>query len=166
MIRVTRLMLIVVPLLTAMLAGAGSVSAGQPVATSGSDAGDVPLGVDCGDFEVWDDYETHWNGKRFFNVDGDFIRFVEHVWGSDRLYNPENGKSVTGTINSGEILDLDSGTVRQNGSIFRITLPGSGVVFIDVGTYVIDLETDEVAFLAGQHDYFAGDVDALCAALA
>ena len=158
--------LFVLPLMTATMMGVGTVSAGPPAGTSGSDAGDVPIGVDCGEFEVWDEYETHWNGKRFFDADGNFVRFVEHVWGTDRLYNPENGKSVSGTINSGEILDRVDGTVRQNGSIFRITVPGAGAVFIDVGTYIIDLDTDEVVFLAGRHDYFAGDTDALCAALA
>lgn len=166
MLHVKKLMLFVAAFTMATLATAHGAAAGPPVGSSGSDSGDVATGLDCGEFEVWDEYELNWNGKRFFNADGQFVRFVQHVWGSDRLYNPENGKSVAGTINSGEILDLENRFVRQNGSIFRITLPGAGAVFIDVGTYVFDLDTDELLFLAGRHDFFAGDVDALCAALA
>ena len=148
-----------------MLGLAPSVSAGRPVETSGSEFGDEPIGVDCGTFEVWDDFELHWRGVEFYDDEGNLVRVVEHIWGVDRLYNPENGKSVSGTFNNSETVDLVNGRITENGSIFRIILPGSGAVFLDVGKFIISFETG-LEFLAGRHDYFDGDTAALCAALA
>jgi len=76
------------------------------------------------------------------------------------------GKSVTGTINSGEIVDLVKGTVTQNGTVGRITVPGEGAFFFDVGKYIIDFE-EGLVFLAGSHHaFFEEDYDRLCELLA
>jgi hypothetical protein len=147
-----------------ILALAAPVSAQPPANTSGVIFDDAPIGVDCGTFEVWDRSELHANGKLFFDDEGNVVRVVEHVWGIDTLYNPENGKSVTGSFNNGEIVDLVNGDVTENGSVFRITIPGLGAVFIDVGKFIIDFD-DGLVFLAGRHDFFSGDTAGLCAAL-
>ena len=41
-------------------------------------------------------------------------------------------------------------------------VPGAGVVLLDAGRVVIDLETDEVLFEAGQHQFLDGDAEAFC----
>ena len=40
--------------------------------------------------------------------------------------------------------------MTQNGTLGRITVPGEGAFFFDVGKYIIDFEEDLV-FLAGSH---------------
>ena len=146
-----------------MLGLASGASAARPVETSGSDSGNEPI-ADCGTFEVWDDFELNWKGFEYYQ-DGNLVRVVEHIWGVDRLYNPENGKSFSGSFNNGEVVDLVDGQVTENGVIFRITVPGSGAVFLDVGKFIIDFE-DGLQFLAGRHDFFDGDLAGLCAVLA
>jgi hypothetical protein len=52
----------------------------QPPATIGGDVFDnVPIGVDCGTFEVWDQVELHTKGKVFFDNSGNAVRLVQHV---------------------------------------------------------------------------------------
>lgn len=140
-------------------------SAATPVPTAGSDSGFVFV-TDCGDFEIWDAYESFWSGKRFLDAEGNPTRIVQHVWGSDTFVNSVSGESVTGTINSGEIVDLTKSTANQNGTIGRITVPGAGLVFVDVGRYVIEFGNDEPLFLEGRHDFFTGNFEALCQVLA
>jgi hypothetical protein len=126
---------------------------------------DEPIGVDCGTFEVWDDSELNWHGREFYDDDGNLVRVVEHIWGVDRLYNPLTGTSVSGRFNNSEVVDLVNGGITENGSIFKIIVPGAGAVFLDVGKFIISFETG-LEFLAGRHDFFDGDVAALCAVLA
>jgi hypothetical protein len=55
--------------------------------------------------------------------------------------------------------------VTQNGSIFRIVVPGSGPIFLDVGKFVIDFD-EGLTLLAGNHDLFDEDFSEICAYLA
>lgn len=162
----TRTVLAALPIAGASMLGlAPSASASRPIETSGSHSGDEPIGVDCGTFEVWDDFEFSWSGREFYDNEGNLVRVIEHIRGVDRLYNPVNGKSVSGSFNNTEIVDPVEGEASVHGSIFRIVLPGLGAVFLDVGRFTINFETG-LEFLAGRHDFFDGDTAALCAALA
>lgn len=162
----TRTLLAAVPIVGVLSVGLSQgASADRPVETSGSIFGDEPIGIDCGTFEVWDDFELHWRGVEFYDDEGNVVRVVEHIWGVDRLYNPVSGTSVSGSFNNSEIVDLVNGEITENGSVFRIVLPGSGAVFLDVGKFILSFETG-LQFLAGRHDFFDGDTAALCAALA
>jgi hypothetical protein len=42
------------------------------------------------------------------------------------------------------------------------TVPGEGVVLLDAGQLILDVETGEVTFEAGQHDIVSGSVEAFC----
>jgi len=144
---------------------APAAEAVPPNTVEGSDSGTAFL-TDCGSFELWDEYVLNWHGKALFDRAGNPVRVVEHVWGSDRFYNSVTGASVTGTINAGETLDLVDGKVSESGSTGRITVPGLGVVFFDVGRFVIDFD-DGLEFLAGRHhSWFEEDYTALCELLA
>ena len=85
--------------LAVMLVISSAASADTPVHISGTETGDVFL-ADCGDFDLRDRFTFEWNGKLFFDDDGNLTRVVEHVGGSDTFYNSVTGESVTGTINS------------------------------------------------------------------
>lgn len=151
--------------LAVMLAGSPAAFADTPVTTSGTETGDEFL-ADCGAFDLRDRFVFDWVGKLFFDDDGNLTRIVEHVGGSDTFYNSVTGESVTGTINSGETVDFVKGTVTQNGTLGRITVPGEGAFFFDVGKYVIDFEVGLV-FLAGSHHaFFEEDYSRLCELLA
>ena len=93
------------------------------------------------------------------------MRIVEHVSGTDTFYNSVTGESVTGTINAGETVNFVDGTVTENGTVGRITVPGLGVVFFDVGKFIIDFD-EGLVFLAGRHHaFFEEDYAPLCALL-
>jgi hypothetical protein len=142
-----------------------AASADTPVHISGTETEDVFL-ADCGDFDLRDEFTVEFEGTVFSDDDGNVTRVVEHVGGSDRFYNSVTGESVTGTINSGEILDFVNGTVTQSGTLGRITVPGEGAFFFDVGKYIIDFE-EGLVFLAGTHHaFFEEDYDRLCELLA
>ena len=146
------------------LLGSPQAGAAPPAEETGSFSGFEKV-ADCDGFEIWDRYETFWSGKLFFDREGSPSRIVEHVWGSDTFINSVTGESVTGTINSGEIVDLVAGTANQNGVIGRITVPGEGLVFVDVGRYVVTFDGD-IEFLKGQHGFFESDFSRLCEVLA
>jgi len=155
----------VITLLPLALAVAPPVaSASAPVHDEGSESGFVFV-TDCGDFEIWDDYETNWSSKVFHDDEGSTTRVVEHVWGSDTFVNTTSGESVSGTFNNGEIVDLTEPTVTQNGSNGLITLPGVGLVFVDVGRYVLNIDTFEFTFVKGKHGFIDEDYTRLCEVL-
>ena len=152
--------------LTMVVTGATAAHAGSPpVNTDEFVEGDDFL-FDCGDFDLRDQFTLRSSGKVFFDAAGNPVRIVQQVTGSDTFYNSVTGESVTGTINSGETVNFVDGTATQNGSVGRITVPGMGVVFFDVGKYIIDFD-EGLVFLAGSHHaFFEEDYAPLCALLA
>ena len=152
--------------LSMVVTGATAAHAGVPPVTDESFVEDDAFLFDCGDFDLRDRFTFSTRGKVFFDDAGNPVRIVEHVAGSDTFYNSETNESVTGTINSGETVNLVDGTVTQNGSVGRITVPRMGVVFFDVGKYIIDFD-EGLIFLAGSHHAFIEeDYAPLCALLA
>ncbi len=108
-----------------------AVGAQPPVAISGTDSSDA-LVLDCDTFTVWDQFVFSFSGRLYFDKEGNPVRVVERVWGTDHLYNPNNGKSVDGTVTANEVVDLVDGQFTENGQIFRIIVPGMGAVFVDI----------------------------------
>jgi hypothetical protein len=147
-----------------MFAGATAAHAGVPQTVEGSEEDDVFL-TDCGDFDLRDHFTFEFHGKAFLDDAGNPVRIVEHVSGTDTFYNSVTKKSVTGTINAGEIVDLVGGTVTESGTVGRITVPRLGVVFFDVGKFIIDFD-EGLVFLAGRHHaFFEEDYAQLCSVL-
>ena len=150
--------------MTMVIAGATGAHAGVPLTVEESAEGDEFL-TDCGDFDLRDHFTFEIHGKVFLDDAGNPVRIVEQVSGTDTFYNSVTGESVTGTINAGETVDLVDGTVTENGTIGRITVPGLGVVFFDVGKFIIDFD-EGLVFLAGRHHaFFEEDYAQLCALL-
>jgi len=148
-----------------VVTGATAAHAGVPPVTDQAFEEDDVFLFDCGDFDLRDRLTYRSRGKVFFDGAGNPVRVVEHVAGSDTFYNSVTNESVTGTINSGETVNLVDGTVTQNGSVGRITVPGMGVVFFDVGKYIFDFD-ERLVFLAGRHHaFFEEDYEPLCSLL-
>lgn len=113
-----------------------------------------------GSFKVTSYYDSSGNLTRqiFTNIDGRFVYTLS-----------ANGKSVTGNFGPMMItlyFDANGNVVREaeNGLAFLFTVPGSGVIEMDVGRVIA--ENDEHVFIAGPHDFISGNTDALCNYLA
>ena len=146
-----------------LLGIAPSAWAVPPTRFSDSDAGTFPI-VNCGSFQVFDQSTLNLRGTEHYNSSGNPIRLDFHVWGTDRFFNPTNGKSFSGSFSQRASVDLVSGQEAVSGIAFRIVVPGSGAVLLDVGRVVFDPDNN-VMFVAGPHQLLEGDVAEVCAAL-
>ncbi len=155
-----------------MLGAASAAWAGKPDKFTATNTGNVMI-ADCGTFQVWDDYVQNVRGIDRYDRDGDIVQSVIHYWGVDRLYSPETGKSFSSRFAQGSTIDWVKGihwtefqaVQAVHGIIYRINVPGAGVVFHDVGRIDYHLTTGEILFQAGPHQFFEGDFTGLCAAL-
>lgn len=155
------------------LVAAPSAWAGQPDHWGTSNTVNVMV-ADCGTFQVWDEAVIHEFGIDRYDRDGDIVKTVIHYWGVDRLYSPETGKTFSGRFAQGATIDwvkgIDwteyQGVQASHGVFYSITVPGAGVVLLDVGTFVFHLATGEILFVAGPQQVLEDDFTALCAAFA
>ena len=122
--------------------------------------------VDCGGFQVLDVYELNYITRRFFDEEGNLVKIVEQVWGTDTFINSVTGTAYPMDFHNNVVVDFST-TPPQGanmGVIYRLTVPGAGAVFLDVGRIVLDRQGN-VYFQAGPHQFFDGEVEALCAAM-
>jgi hypothetical protein len=122
--------------------------------------------VDCGAFQVLDVYELNYIERLYFDKEGDLVKIVEQVWGTDTFTNSVTGKAYPMDFHNNVVVDFSTTPPRaaNMGIIFRLVVPGAGAVFLDVGRIVVDRQGN-VYFQAGPHQFFDGDVEALCAAM-
>ena len=147
------------------LAGVPAASAATPVFEDVFiDAGEAVL-ADCGAFLVLDRYVLSYRVARYFDRNGVEVRVIEHVSGTDTLINSATGAAYPTTFHSTAVIDPQAHRAAFIGVIFRLTLPGAGAVFLDVGRVVADPQGN-LSFQAGPHQFYDGDLAGLCAALA
>jgi hypothetical protein len=122
--------------------------------------------ADCGSFQVLDISELNYITRLFFDEEGNLVKIVEEVWGTDTFTNSVTGKAYPMDFHNNTIVDFSTTPPRaaNMGVIFRLVVPGAGAVFLDVGRIVLDRQGN-VYFQAGPHQFFDGDLDALCTAL-
>ncbi len=144
-----------------------------------ADGGPVHLGpfhdegteviADCGAFQVLDHYVTERSIIRFLYDTGIRERDIRQFWGTDTYINSVTGKSYTATFHNTTFIDFDTSGKRielaNSGVGFRLTLPGGGVVFLDIGRFEVDAQGN-VIWEAGPHHFLDGDFAGLCAAMA
>lgn len=94
---------------------------------------------------------------------------VIHINSKGTQTNLATGFSIDDNGSWMDIVHLDgvgnAETISTIGSIFRITIPGQGIVVQDTGIITFDAETGEVFFEAGPHEAFGVGAD-YCALLA
>jgi hypothetical protein len=151
------------------LVGWSTIGVANPVFADGPqftgpehEEGTAPI-LDCGSFTVLDHYVLNFTEKRFTDQNGNLVKILEEVYGTDTLINSVTGKSYTGKYHNTVSIDPTTHTGATTGIIFRIVVPGSGAVFLDVGRIVAN--RTGVIFTAGPHQAFDGDIAGLCAAL-
>ena len=124
------------------------------------------------DFPVTDTEQGRFLVADQFDNDGILVRTIVTSYGQLTLTftNPANGKSTV-THNESQVIIVDwqadgsRETVRRMGVAFAFTYPGLGVILLQVGYFERDYVSGST-FVAGPHDFFEGNFDALCAALA
>jgi hypothetical protein len=156
-----------------MAAMAGSAAASKPIVVEDTITGEAVVVEDCSkfgfdDFQVLDRFVLNSSAKEFYDENGELVRVVEQINGTDTFVNSKTGKQFTSRFQNTEHIDATAQTITVTGVIGRLTVPGSGAVLLDVGRIVIDLAGEEpkVTFQAGPHQLVEGDdLAELCEAL-
>jgi hypothetical protein len=63
------------------------------------------------------------------------------------------------------VLDHLAGTATETGTLRHVTVRGEGVVLLQTGRFVSDLETNEILTVNGPHQFLFDDFSAFCEAL-
>jgi hypothetical protein len=125
--------------------------------------------ADCGTFQVFDHWVSERSITRFYYDSGVRKRDIRQFSGTDTFINSLSGKSYTTTFHNITFVDFDtSGNfagLTNSGIGFRLTLPGGGAVFVDIGRFEVDT-AGNVIWQAGPHHFLDGDFTGLCAAMA
>lgn len=123
--------------------------------------------ADCGSFDVLLDYTEQGHFIVHFDNEGNPIRENVHFnFPNDVYYNSENPEiRLSGNAAQNFKFDYIDNTLAIAGLQLKLTVPGYGVVFHEVGRLIIDLITGETVFQAGPNDASDGDIAALCEAL-
>ena len=143
-------------------------AAGKPIVIGPeTDEGTTKGLIDCGDFLVDDRFELTFTLRLYSDKNGDLVKGVEQVSGTDTFINATTGKEIPTRFHNNVLIDFttDPPLGANAGIVYKVTVPGAGAVFLDVGRIVTDQSGEIIAFEAGPHQFFDGDVDGLCAAL-
>ena len=160
-----RRILLLMTVAAMMAAMASSAAATQPVVEEDHRAGTFVL-ADCGEFQVLDRFVLDGTLQLFYDKEGNLEKIVKVFSGTDTFINSKTGKEIpTTTIHNSVIYDPETELFAINGASFRVTVPGSGAVFLDVGRIVTNEDLTNVTFQAGPHQFIDGDVEGLCDAL-
>jgi len=120
---------------------------------------------DCGTFKIANEWSQESVYTEFFDKQGDLIR----LWGMLRITETysHGGKVAMGKNNLVIAVDFTDGEpnrIRNMGIAYHVVLPGVGTIFIDAG-YAEMAAPEWELILHGNHQYYSGDFDKLCAAL-
>ena len=106
--------------------------------------------TDCGDFKVLDDFVLDGRAITFFDRNGNEDRAIVHLTFQDRFYNSRTGVEATGTSHNTVELTPEEKENWSAGQHYFSTVPGVGLVFMDVGTIRYD-EAGNLIFEGGHH---------------
>jgi hypothetical protein len=130
----------------------------------------VHIGVSCGSFQVLRSATNTARFTIFYNQAGNETQRVLHIRTVGTLSNSVTGKSVpfeadfTFTFTFATPGDSSTVTRTQTGQVYKVTLPGSGLILHDVGK-VVFAPDGTITFEGGPHQLLHDQVQQLCAAL-
>jgi hypothetical protein len=154
--------------------GATCHTTGQSTICQGSFTGSFvnsDAGVSCSSFEVLNSGTFTVEFTVFYDRAGNETQGVFHVRIVGTLSNSVTGTSVpfeaafTATDTFATPGDFSTVTTKQSGQIYKVTLPGSGLIVHDVGK-VVFAPDGTITFEGGPHQLLDNQVQKLCAALA
>lgn len=153
--------------------GATCHTTGPGTICQGSDTfSDVNLdtGLSCSSFQILQSDTVTERFTIFYDQVGNVTQAVFHDRAQGTFSNSVTGTSVPfeGTANRTDTFatpgDFSTVTATFTGDIFKVTLPGSGLILHDVGRAVFAPD-GTITFEAGPHQLLHGEVQKLCAAL-
>ena len=123
-----------------------------------------PVEVDCGDFLAHEYVQIDLRWVDFFDGEGNFVREQVYWSVTGYAYNPDE---PTLRLLYGRSHYKETFTAAGEHTLVGlwVTIPGEGRVWHDAGRLEFTDYGYELDFAAGQHDYYEGNTDALCAAL-
>jgi hypothetical protein len=154
-------------------AGATCQTTGQGTICQGSLASsDVnsDIGISCGSFEVLETATSTTRFTFFYDQAGDVTQVVLHGGLVGTLSNSVTGTSAperedaTITLTFATPGDFSTITATYTGAVFKVTLPGDGIILHDVGK-VVFAPDGSITFEGGPHQQLSGDTQKLCAGL-
>ncbi len=165
--RATRLLFVTLIIMIVMLP-LGSALAVQPskIVEEFFLAGE--LIAECDDFQALVDSDYKLTTTEYYDKDGNVKRIQIHYdIRNGQLYNSNHPdiKYPEGPDHALFVVDPVTGIIHESGLAFHFNVPGYGVVAIDAGRAILNPDWS-VIWERGQHDYFTGDLDALCSFLA
>jgi hypothetical protein len=153
--------------------GATCHTTGQGTICQGSDTfSDVNIdtGQSCGSFEILQSDTVTERFTIFYDQAGNVTQAVFHDRAEGTFSNSVTDNSVPfeGTANQTLTFatpgDFSTITTTFTGDIFKVTLPGGGLILHDVGRAVFEPD-GTITFEAGPHQLLHGEVQKLCAGL-
>ena len=162
------MMLFTIVAIGGVLAMASSAAAYPPTSEELPTATGDDLLVECGTFDIRDDFVLEGTATTFYDSNGEPVRIRFHFTAVDRFYNSDTGKEYTATTaNTIDFVDLQSGQLDAMGLEYHLTVPGVGVVILDAGKLIFDAQGN-VVFESGQHQILGSetDTDKFCQVLA
>jgi hypothetical protein len=153
--------------------GANCQTTGQGTICQGSVTDsdmNADIGISCGSFQVLESATSTTRFTFFYNQAGNVTQIILHVRLVGTLSNSVTGTSVpeeedaTITATFATPGDFSTMTLTYTGQVFKVTLPGSGLILHDVGK-VVFAPDGSISFEGGPHQELHNQVDKLCAAL-
>jgi hypothetical protein len=120
--------------------------------------------IDCGSFQINEAYFQDGKVTDFFDNADNPIQELVKVDENRILTNLATGYTVNSPGHFSFTIDVQTGVAQERGLVDRINVPGKGVVVIDAGKIIVDMDGN-LTFVAGPHQHFTGGDDVLCAAL-
>ena len=142
----------------AALALAGSAGASAP--DKWTDSGTYgPFSSECDGFTDFYAGTFTETGRTIYGPDGTPVKDVIHQSGSELNWRSGSADSYTVYWDQEIHYDYATDTVTQTGKVLRVTYPGLGLLFHDVGTITF---SPDGATYHGPHDVFEQGLDAYC----
>jgi len=125
---------------------------------------------DCGSVTLMEPWTSALRVTLFSDADGDRVRALRHLTFRGILTNPLTGMTADDGADTSQEIDLTTGTpgeTVERGVLARVTAPGYGLVWHDVGrvVYTVPFDPATIVFEAGPHEFVHYDVSELCAAM-
>jgi hypothetical protein len=123
--------------------------------------GEFSYTVPCEGFELVGVGQERLRISTFFDRFGDPVRMQIHVAYDGTLTRPGSNLVLSDPQYAMLQSDLRKGTDTYVGLIYKLTIPGMGIVYQDMGRIVFDADFN-VIFEAGTHEFLNGSDTLIC----
>jgi len=137
-----------------------AASAGAAPPDHWTDSGSYEDSASCGSFTNYYQGSFTENGTTTFDKNGNPVKDIIHQSGSELDWRSGSTDSYTVNFNFTRVHDYATGTNTLNGMVIKVTYPGLGILFHDVGQ-IVHLPGG-VTVIHGPHDVWEQGQDAYC----